>query len=320
MSPKCLRRLRDIGFPVELPDIRARCTAAKARVCRFENRQHGGLRVQERTVRLQQAVAAAAGRPRAQAWRAWLDNLFLFQLARAETALKAECARPPCSPSLYLPSASGIDHVGWQARATKLLRARPDGAAFYHLRRKLDRWSLPTLPGRRVARVVSTFKTLATHAPPRVLAAALRTVCNGWVTTRRFPQAGVRRCVLGCPRGEDSIEHYAGCECFHQLCRRHLGLSTPPRPQCLDDFLGVAPYLPALPALFPAAEARAACTVLRALAVFALYRVHGNARHGSWLPAELQEAFPAFVREAAQGHPKTLSFLALARRRPRDVQ
>ena len=179
---------------------------------------------------------------------------------------------------------------------------------------------MSTLPGRRVHRVVTTFKILAAHAPPRVIAASLRSVCNGWVTTRRFPRAGIRRCILGCPAGEDSVEHYAGCRCFHRLCQRHLGLSMPPRPQCLEDFLGVAPYLPALPAVFPAGEVRAACTVLRAIGVFALYRAHGSARHGLWQPLAVQEAFPTFVREAAQSHPKALSFLALARRRPRGAQ
>eukprot|EP00959_Pyramimonas_sp_CCMP1952_P328440 6875984-Pyramimonas_sp.AAC.1 len=89
MSPRCLRRLRGVGFPVELPDLRARCVAAKARACLFENRQQGGLRVQERSVRLQRAIAAAAGQLSTRTWRSWLDNLFLFQLAHAEAALKA---------------------------------------------------------------------------------------------------------------------------------------------------------------------------------------------------------------------------------------
>ena len=181
---------------------------------------------------------------------------------------------------------------------------------------QLSSISADVLPGRRVARVLRTFTILAERVPPRVFAAALRTICNGWVARRRFHQVG--RCVLGCPQGEDSIKHYTVCSCFHGLCQRHLGLGQPPRSRCLGDFLGVDPYLPALPRQLATADVRETYTALRAISVYALYRCHGSARHGALPSAECREAFLTYVREAARDHRQAFSLLSRVRARPRD--
>lgn len=39
---------------------------------------------------------------------------------------------------------------------------------------------------------------------------SLRTMCNGWLTTRRLVR-GAQRCILGCSVGGDDVRHYFGC-------------------------------------------------------------------------------------------------------------
>ena len=102
---------------------------------------------------------------------------------------------------------------GWQARATGLLRPSYTLPAGVHLRRRLDRWNVPTLCCYRVERWLSRLHEIAGLVAPRIIAAANRTACNGWATARRFQ--GHSRCILGCV-AEDSLEHYACCAGYHK--------------------------------------------------------------------------------------------------------
>ena len=45
MQPGCLRALKHLGFPLELPDMRCHTTAAKCRVMKYEDSVRGGLQV-----------------------------------------------------------------------------------------------------------------------------------------------------------------------------------------------------------------------------------------------------------------------------------
>ena len=77
----------------------------------------------------------------------------------------------------------------WQRACYRLLRPSEAHIALIHLRRRLDRWNLTLLPGRRVSRAVLLLRGLGAAAPPRVGAAVLRTFCNGWITGRRMQRA-----------------------------------------------------------------------------------------------------------------------------------
>ena len=61
--------------------------------------------------------------------------------------------------------------------------------------------------------VLRRLDCLSKHVNPRVHAACLKAVLNGWATERRCLQTRDSRCHLGCAvgHGEDSIEHYLGC-------------------------------------------------------------------------------------------------------------
>ena len=181
MVSSCLRDLRSFSFPSELPDLGAIAAAAKARVVRFENATHGGLRVQERASRLRDLLPSPACSLAHAAWRgSWAPNCFLFKLAGADSDLQRRVA--------LLPGGGGLDlsvRCGWQGRATNLYRESRPIAAYVHLRRRLDRWILQTFPGRRVERALVTVQVLGRSAAPRVQATYLRTRCDGWCTRRR---------------------------------------------------------------------------------------------------------------------------------------
>ena len=59
--------------------------------------------------------------------------------------------------------------------------------------------------------------------PPRVLAAAWRTIWNGWCTAARFQKRAP--CVLGCGNGaQDRIEHYANCDFLRWVAKAAFGI------------------------------------------------------------------------------------------------
>ena len=57
------------------------------------------------------------------------------------------------------------------------------------------------------------LRVLKQLASPRVCAAALRTMWNGWPTARRFQFQSYQPCLFHCGGffSEDSIEHYSTC-------------------------------------------------------------------------------------------------------------
>ena len=56
---------------------------------------------------------------------------------------------------------------------------------------------------------------------------------------------------------------------------------------------------------------------LRAIAVYALYRVHGSVRHGA-NRADAPDIFRGFIRQATERHAKSCSLVSLAFKRPRE--
>ena len=73
---------------------------------------------------------------------------------------------------------------GWQKLVTRACRPAPV-LAHQHLWQRLDRWPVDLLPGLRPARALRHIQVIAHTCQPRVLAAYLRTIFDGWVTRRR---------------------------------------------------------------------------------------------------------------------------------------
>ena len=279
ITPGCLRACKHLGLPAELPDLRVSALAAKCRVFRYEDARRGGLRVAARVRALDSLCSDVNDDCIPLNWLLWLKGSFLHKLAQAQEQLSE------CDPRLekvvgITGDAEKSRRVNWQRACYAVLRPPHADCALRHLRRRLDRWQLDLPPGRRVGRAVLLLQGLAGHVPPRVIAAILRTLCNGVITARRFQQKGA--CRFGCG-GEDSLEHYAGCQHVRDFYRAALGL----------HLTGLASFLLLLPAppgvLFKGA-----------LGVYALSHALNHARHQGLSFVQAREALAQGLHQAVR--------------------
>ena len=120
----------------------------------------------------------------------------------------------------------------WQRSARDVLLRNAPANHLVFIRRRLDRWEVPLLRGRRTERFLKLLQRLHSLVPPRVIAAVVRTNFNGWCTKRRFGLTG--GCIFGCS-GTDCIEHYSCCSAVHDFACKSFGLA--PSGNRLADFL-----------------------------------------------------------------------------------
>ena len=117
---------------------------------------------------------------------------------------------------------------------------------------------------------------------PRVQAAYLRTICDGWCTQRRFQGRGA--CAFGCQPGYDGLEHYACCTVVRHLFATGLNLQFPGASRCLDIFLCMS-------------DVHEDELKSRAVGLYALYRLYNGIRYSHSIPREYQGAFNRFIIE-----------------------
>ena len=194
-----------------------------------------------------------------------------------------------------------LQKTGWQARATRQLRPSAE-PLLTHMRRRLDRWKVEILPGHRCDMFVRNSRCLGKLVPPRVMAATLRAATNGWITARRMQKAGV--CVLACTGAEDSIEHYAHCKLFHQLCLQQLRIQPEEPCDRIPALIGLRYSADILPQNFIGddSDREKAAITARAVAVYSLYRCHNAVRHGLRHGVDAQQAFAYCTQEAVRDH------------------
>ena len=170
ISPGCFRALKHLGFPSELPDFLYTAVATKCRVFRYEDRKAGGLRVSSRVAALKQSLFDGEYIGRRMLWSKWLDNTFLAQLSRAHSQLNRHTDK-----FLDMPGRQEDEVRRFLQHACYVVLRPPHAEqALRHLRRRLDRWTIDILSGRRVGRATCLLKGLAKVVPPRVSAAVLR--------------------------------------------------------------------------------------------------------------------------------------------------
>ena len=90
----------------------------------------------------------------------------------------------------------------------------------YRIDHKMERWRIQGNRHHVRNAVKANLERLGAIVPPRVAAAVWGLVWNRWCTARRFQ--GEAPCVLDCGKGEDSIEHYIGCQVGREAGRRLL--------------------------------------------------------------------------------------------------
>ena len=303
ITPEALKSLKSAGFPKELIDARCLTVAAQARVYLLENRREGGLNVGSRLRALQATMSSPDNMFRVYRLRDWLNNAIVHTLSNSFDQVKnaerlSGTSTSLCTVDIQDPSAI----KGWQSRAYTLLRTRMSGDLHTHARARLDLWDVPVLPGHRVERWLRYMEDTRRRLPPRVQACQIRTALKGWTNSRRKHGQGL--CVLGCPEAEDSLEHYAYCGHFRELCHKHLRLS-PPAGDPVSTLVG----------LNRSCEETSEQRALRAIALYALYRAHNGLRHGGFGQTHVHDVFAGFLREAVQGHQPSTSLVASAKKR-----
>ena len=131
-----------------------------------------------------------------------------------------------------------------------------------------------TLPGHRVARAVRILQRLNRLVAPRVVAAFIRSICEGWATHARFQ--GVAACRFGCGVGRDSLSHIVKCPRALEWCERYAQLRRPPLGEEGLFFCMTDDSLDARRLLFVSTGPDAVLSA-RALSVYALYKLHNGA-------------------------------------------
>jgi len=274
MLPGCLKDATHMHFPTALVDLVAVAQAAKVRVARFENVLHGGLDIHGRARRLLDSRGDNCSLPHLDWCNKWGQHSFLFNLRTADEEFSRRIASSP---------RDAIDITrrdGFQKRITPMFKSIFVGSSIVHIRRRTDRWTcMTTLPGHRPDRVRRVMAVLQRKATPRMQAAYLRTICNGWCTSHRFQGRG--SCLFGCRLGQDKLEHYVSCNVVAQLFASGLELHGP---FSFDSFLCMH-------------DEQEDIIKARVAGIYALYRLYNGLRYSRFSPQELHGAFKRYTIE-----------------------
>ena len=283
-SPTLMRSLRSLGFPAELPCMTSMANGAKCRVHRWEDAASGGLRIRRRLRHITTAMANSPHLVRAVVWRPWLEGNFFAHLQDAQQHLEALAEAKHVTVATLMQGTSEIPvpKGRWQRRAGELLRQPEPFDLERHLRRRLDRWSVPLLQGTRVRRMQGVLRRLGPLVPPCVWAACLKALLDGWVS--RDPSRRAAHCCFGCTSAQDSILHYAWCPTVVRLARARLQLGPAAGVDRLEDFL----------LLGCGTDAQLALGALRLYATFMASNAVRNGRtseaNGAWIQAMTEAA------------------------------
>lgn len=319
--PDDLYHLKQLGQRRNFPSLTQLSIAAKHRVATWENSEHGGLHVHERIKELERAFHHTEHYDRRHQWHDWYRRSFPITLQHASNLVHAlqlpvRCPRHLALPwqPLHAPSPNYKSNANTppthspstppthphrhqhQNYVSQALQQRVHYNVTERIRHKMQRWKIQDLPPRVLTdRVTTLLSTLSTILPPKVTAAVLRTLFNGWTTARRSQRIGC--CVFGCsPTAHDSLEHYATCPTVHTFGRKWLGLPHHDDPlQRRYDFitLGAHQHRSLDPDI----------TIRKAIRIYATYRAVLTIKHSDNLsPQTASELLPQYARMAAMGH------------------
>ncbi len=275
--PSALKDAKYLHLPIALVDMHAIATAAKVRVLRCENQAEGGLRISSRADKLLQYFGDDCSLGHSLWCENWGRKSFFFSLRDADSEVRCKLRSCPGTDLML------HKRLGLQKRVSDFCRSTCFGDAGHHLRRRLDRWSMETLPGHRVQRAVRVLGTLQRHATPRVQAGYLRAICDGWCTRRRFQGRG--DCLFGCGGGDDGLQHIASCAVVSELFCNGIHLPSIRGSGALD-------------CLFCMNTTDEEVIVARCAGLYALYRTYNGLRHHAFSHTELQDAYNRYLREA----------------------
>ena len=226
--PTDLHRLKSwYGMPKDFSDMAIRQRAAKIRVAWTEARAQGGAPLARWCSELRDLNSNSPYLVRRVRWADWHASCFAVQVhtevkaaardGHTFTTIEDSIAK---QPRPWTEQVNKRVRRSFQRACTELLDTTPAMHREVRLRHKLARWPVPCFPRIRAIRAAKLLDTLAKIAPPRVVAAILRTWFNGWCADRRFQARGIhnRGCIWGCQADDgDALEHYAACPKLQQF-------------------------------------------------------------------------------------------------------
>ena len=292
------------------PSLRCTTEAAQRRVFQYENIEHGGLKVGSKTAEIRSATRHSQFAERKWRWKLWFDNSPAITLERnkdrldglgLDSATLLSKAGRPDDPEERTAQNDRTVRKQFQRTTKKQLLAisKPDHEA--RLRHKIASFAIQGNLRTTVIQCSGALRDLKSLVPPRVSAAVLRTIFNGWTSDRRFQKSS--HCKLGCHgfMDEDSIEHYAICPTVVQFARSFLNLKG-------QDFIpGVGDFVTLGLNSGTVEEAKLA---LKAILVYSVYRTSDlYRRKGATSQETATQALQQFAKDAVRGHPKAQSAL-----------
>ena len=165
------------------------------------------------------------------------------------------------------------------------------------MRRRLNGFQASRcLPGYRVQRALDILARLRTLTSPRVQAAYIRTICDGWSTKSRYQGEGP--CRFGCDHGVDRLSHFAYCPKAREWALRYAGLRRPTFGLELDYFFCFASE--ALLVEQTTSQHATPDSILqsRAYHLYALYKLHNLLRNIFNHSGDLDGSYRQFYAEA----------------------
>ena len=228
--------------PCEFPTLESWSLASRVRVL-FSLGMNGTI---EKLVALEKMALRHFTDPRTKRWFDVSPASVLLEAFRTMEARKIR-TQNICSLAAHPlhrddPKAAGKIKSNFQRRAAQLFYAR--GPKFVSseskVRNKLEKWSLHTPPGVAGRRLCARWSLCSPLLMPCAMIAHFKLVWNGWVTTRRMDHV-TAPCVFGCPRGEDSAQHYTVCNVLWKFLHTPLpagaGIPEDCRPSADSIFL-----------------------------------------------------------------------------------
>ena len=294
------------GCPASFRSLTLTGLATLARVAKFENRLHGGLRAEVRSQQLWHWRCTSRFQARADRWDSWYCSAPVTVLTDAWSTLRQkgithtriELHAAKGAPRPWSREAMDKIRKGYQKSIVHLLTEQDGYNAEKWSRRKLTHWGLPDR--RDADRHLRRLSALQTQVAPRVLAALLKCAWNGWATARRR-QTRANPCLLGCGTGEDAIEHYAQCRVTHAAARKWLRMPPPLTPLLHHWALGAPACV--------VVERDPGWWVKTAILVYAVQHTTNAARHagGPLLAEHADRALRQAMIEGARDSPATAS-------------
>jgi hypothetical protein len=293
------------GQKRSFPSLASLAAAAQKRADQFENRLFGGLRTGDKKKELQGWFENGEHGNRLGQWPNWFNKgpvCTLFDNAArlddmgftTDIILKQSHGTP--DPEESAEQRSKRIRKNFQRNVRKLIDKSVRQHPQPRMRHKLDRWKLSGQPGTTANRCLRALQLLQQAGSPKVAAAVLRTMWNGWTTARRFQKSGL--CVFQCGGfcQEDSIEHYAHCPVGRRAAVRFLGIRFHNQGCHYGELIALGLHATTL---------SDKDIIKRAIWVFSLYKAFCSLSHRPGLDQdEAYDSIVQYMREATISSPK----------------